>query len=275
VPDDWEAKYRTLQGKYDAEVPRLHQDVRQLNAQLGSMQQLLASLNSQPNVQAQSHPQQPAQPSAPKLVSDKDIQDYGADTIDLVRRVVREEVAPVLGQVREQLNQFGARFNTQVQNVAARQNLTADEMFFARLDQMLPDWKVVNGDTKFHAWLSEIDPMTGIARQVYLDDARRSLDVMRVINIFNQYKSATPRSEPASTPKPNPASELEKQIAPGRSRSDAAPVTSTAQKRSYTPAEISQFYDDVLRGKYKTRKQEMEQIERDIFAAQRENRISR
>lgn len=269
VPDDWEAKYRTLQGKYDAEVPRLHQTVRELNAQMGSMQQLVANLNATPA------PNQPSQPTAPpqKLVSDKEVQEYGADTIDLVRRVVREEVGPLLGELRGQLNQFGSRVSSQVQQVATRQNMTADETFFARLDQALPEWKQINGNQQFHAWLSEVDPMTGITRQTYLDDARRNLDVARVTSIFNQFKAVTAQTVPAT--RSNPATELEKQIAPGKSRSDAAPVTPSPQKRTYTTTEISQFYDDVLRGKYKNRAQEKDQIERDIFLAQRENRIKR
>ena len=39
VPEEkWEHKYRRLQGKYDAEVPRLHQQVKELQAALQQMQ---------------------------------------------------------------------------------------------------------------------------------------------------------------------------------------------------------------------------------------------
>ena len=38
-PVDWEHKFRVLQGKYDAEVPRLTQEIRQIKDQLEQTQQ--------------------------------------------------------------------------------------------------------------------------------------------------------------------------------------------------------------------------------------------
>lgn len=271
VSDDWQAKYNTLQGKYNAEVPRLQHTVRELSAQVQSFQQLLANMN-----QSQAGKAPAATQPVQKLVSEKDVEAYGADTIDLVRRVVREEVAPVMMNVKDQLAQVGNQFVNQVQQVSSRQAMSNDEMFFMRLDQTFPNWKDINANTGFHSWLLEVDPLTGIARQSYLDDARRSLDVPRVVAIFKEWanKGGVPVSS-AAAPKINPpVNELEKQIAPGKSRSEAAPVQSS-QKRTYTPSDISKFYDDVLRGKYKTRRQEQDQIERDIFEAQRENRVIR
>jgi len=43
----------------------------------------------------------------------------------------------------------------------------------------------------------------------------------------------------------------------------------------YTPSDIQKFFNDVRIGRYKGREQERSRIERDIFAAQRENRIQR
>jgi hypothetical protein len=66
---------------------------------------------------------------------------------------------------------------------------------------------------------------------------------------------------------------LEKQVSPGRSRSTGTPVSSN-QGKTYSPADIQKFFDDVRSGKYKGREPERSRIERDIFAAQRENRIT-
>jgi hypothetical protein len=41
----------------------------------------------------------------------------------------------------------------------------------------------------------------------------------------------------------------------------------------YSPKDIEKFFVDVRQGKYKGREAERDKIERDIFAAQRENRI--
>jgi hypothetical protein len=68
------------------------------------------------------------------------------------------------------------------------------------------------------------------------------------------------------------ASELERQVAPGKGRSTGAPTGTNA--KTYTPDDIKTFFNDVRQGKYKGREAERDRIERDIFAAQRENRIT-
>ena len=68
------------------------------------------------------------------------------------------------------------------------------------------------------------------------------------------------------------ASELESQVTPGRSRNTGTPTNSNA--KNYTPEDIKIFFNDVRQGKYKGREAERDRIERDIFAAQRENRIT-
>lgn len=264
--EDWQQKYRTLQGKYDSEVPRLTQQLRELSAQTTSLQQLLANLN------APSTPQQ-GQPTQ-KLVTDKDVTEYGMDTIDLVRRVTREELAPLIARFEQQLSHVSTRMGDQVQQVSTRQHLTAEQTFFMQLGQTVPNWRETNANPQFRAWLAEVDPLTGINRQTYLDDARQHLDVSRVASIFAKWRSeagGAPASQPARV---NPASELETQISPGRSRAEATPVTATTQtKRQWTRDDVSKFYNDVRRGIYDTRKPERDQIERDIFEAQRDKRL--
>ena len=56
-----------------------------------------------------------------------------------------------------------------------------------------------------------------------------------------------------------------------RSAGAAAP---TGSKPSYTTADIAAFYDDIRKGKFKGREDERAKIERDIFAAQAEGRIT-
>ena len=66
-------------------------------------------------------------------------------------------------------------------------------------------------------------------------------------------------------------SELEKQVAPGRSRGTNPSSNSSA--KTYTADDIKNFFNDVRSQKYKGRETERDRIERDIFAAQREGRI--
>ena len=87
-------------------------------------------------------------------------------------------------------------------------------------------------------------------------------------NLIDQRANGKPSAQ-STRPSPNP--QLQKQVAPGRSRSGSAP--NSGEPATYTPADITQFFTDVRKGKYKGREDERGRIERDIFAAQAEGRI--
>lgn len=259
-------KYKTLQGMYNAEVPRLHQQNREMQQRVQQMEQLLASMTAvQPSA---------APVTAEKLVTDQDVADYG-ESLDVMRKVTREELGAVaqrIAAIEATLRQMQTQVVPQVQAVAHRQQLTAEQQFWADLSAAVPNFRQVNDNPDFQSWLLSVDPLTGIARQTYLDDAQRALDAMRVANFFRTWLESTGQAAVAHSTGNTPASELEKQVSPGRSRSTGTPATAN-QGKVYTPADIQKFFNDVRAGKYKGREQERSRIERDIFAAQRENRI--
>ncbi len=258
-------KYRTLQGMYNAEVPRLHQQNRELSQRLQQFEQLLSTMSAQ---------QKPAeQPQQERFISDKDVEEYG-ESIDVMRRVTRDELVSVaqrLAMIEQQLSQVQTNIVPQVQAVAQRQHVSAEQQFWADLGSAVPNFREINGDADFQTWLLEADPLTGITRQTYLEDAQRGLDARRVASIFRAWTDLTGQATIAQSTNRAATSELEKQVAPGRSRGTGAPTQ--PKGRTYTPQDIQKFFNDVRAGKYKGREQERDKIERDIFAAQRENRI--
>jgi hypothetical protein len=259
-------KYRTLQGMYNAEVPRLHQQNRELNQRVQQMEQLLASLSAQSAASA-------ATPSvAERLVTDKDVEDYG-ESLDVMRKVSREEMSAVaqrIAQLEQTIQQLNSQVVPQVQTIAQRQQVSAEQQFWADLALSVPNFREINSSDGFQSWLLEADPLTGITRQTYLEDAQRNLDSRRVTNFFRAWLETTGQAAVAQ-PTGRASSELEKQVSPGRTRATGAPQSSTA--KTYTPQDIQKFFNDVRMGKYKGREPERSRIERDIFAAQRENRI--
>lgn len=261
-------KWRTLQGMYNAEVPRLRQQNRELGQRLQQLEQLLATLTAQSDTPATSQPQQ-----ATQLITEKDIEEYG-DSIDVMRRVSREEMASVfqrLATIEQVLQQMQSSVVPQVQTIAQRQQISAEQQFWADLAAAVPNFREVNGNEAFRSWLLEPDPLTGITRQTYLEDAQRNLDAHRVANIFRTWLEMTGQATTARSVGRASGSELERQVAPGRSKSTGTPTSSKA--KTYTPDDIRAFFNDVRAGKYKGREQERDRIERDIFAAQRDGRI--
>lgn len=263
-------KYKTLQGMYNAEVPRLHQQNREMTGRVQQMEQLLASLSAQ---QANANTTQ-QQAVTEKIITDKDVEEYG-ESLDVMRKVSREELVPVaqrLAQIEHMLRQMQTSVVPQVQAVAQRQQVSAEQQFWAELSANVPNYRQLNENDTFQSWLLQADPLTGITRQTYLDDAQRSLDAGRVANFFRTWLESTGQATVAQSTGRTGVSELEKQVTPGRSRNTGTPAT-TNQGKMYSPQDIQKFFNDVRIGKYKSREQERDRIERDIFAAQRENRI--
>ena len=270
APEDYTQKYKTLQGMYNAEVPRLHQQNREMTQRIQQMEQLLASLSAQ---SAPAQPEVVAQPT--KLVTDKDVEEYG-ESIDMMRKVSREELGSVmnrLAQLETTLKQLQTNVVPQVQAVAQKQAVSAEQQFWSDLTSAVSNWREVNDNAAFQAWLLETDPLTGITRQTYLEDAQRALDARRVSAFFRTWLESTGQAvaQPQGSAPAAQNPELEKQVTPGRARSAGTPQTNKG--KVYTPEDIKKFFNDVRAGKYKGREQERDRTERDIFAAQRENRI--
>jgi hypothetical protein len=270
VNDEWQHKYKTLQGMFNAQVGKLQQELRQAREEAERLKTAPVP---------QSPP--PAQPTqafvAEKYVTDKDEADFGADTIDLIRRAAREEFAGQLAAERDRVANLEAALRTlqtdvipKVEKVASTQQITVEQAFWRDLSAAVPEWQAINDDPDFHQWLLEVDPLTGASRQDYLESAQSQFDVNRVSKFFTTWKAnaAPAKVEP---PKKPASTELEKMIAPGRGRGGDPP---TQEKKTYTRDEIAKFYDDVRSGKFSGREQEKSQIERDIFLASQEGRVN-
>ena len=77
--EDIAQKYRTLQGMYNAEVPRLHAQNREMQGRVQQLEQLLASLSAQQQSQGRPVQHDP-------LVTDQNVQEYG-ESLDVMRKV--------------------------------------------------------------------------------------------------------------------------------------------------------------------------------------------
>ena len=262
-------RWRSLQGVYNATKRQLDES----SSRIQNLEQLVSQL-SNAKVEA-------SMPQAAAHVTDQDRSSYGDDMVEFARRVSREEIAPLAQAIKllmGRLDQLQGVVPV-VQNVAAAQAKTAHELFYDALARRVPDWQTVNENNKFHEWLLSADPLSGQVRQTLLEDAHRALDVDRVVNIFALGKQAIGVQAPvAAAPTPAPAqraakaSQLEKQIAPGRAATGTTPPQ-TPEKKRWTRADITKFYADKQRGVYKGREQEATSLERDIFAAQNEGRV--
>ena len=246
---------------YNADVPRLNAENRDLSSRVSQLEGLLGSM------------QEPAQQTpvqSEKLITDDDVKEYG-DSIAVMRKAAREEVSQEIAQLKQQLGQLQGVL-PQVQQVQAQQKKSGEQTFWSTIASEVPNWSDINNDPDFQSWLLAIDPLTGISRQTYLEDAQKNLDASRVVNFFRTWEGENGKTNTAQVDRTAQQSQLQKQVAPGRSRNNG--VKASGQNRTYTPNDIQEFYADVRKGKYKGRDDERGRIERDIFAAQQEGRIN-
>lgn len=245
-PDPWEHKYRTLQGIHNRHTA-------DLKARLQEQEQLTAQLKAQLEAKTQ----------APEVTVDpKDAEVFGADMVDMVRRVTLAAYAGVAAQFDQRLTAIEQHLRGTANAVAK----TTDEIFMERLLARVPDFEAVNTSEGFLAWLSEIDPIYGAPRQDALTAAGDARDVERVATIFNAYKATLQAQAPAA-PATN---KLDKQVAPRASAPAAAPV---AARNTFTVAEVQAFYRDMQRGVYRGREAEAAAMEQKFNAALAEGRI--
>lgn len=259
--ETWEQRYRSLQGVFNKQVPTLQQREKELSAQLQQAQAALEKL------QAQAQAQAPAQEQKPSL-DPKDVDAFGTDLVEMVQRVTQSVLGSMATRFDQTVKAFDARLvkvERSLESTTATVARTAEETFFDRLTAAVPDWESVNSSQVFLDWLGEVDPVYGQPRQAALDAAQGSLNPDRAIAVFNAFKATLPK--PPVVPKADP---LSKQVAP-RSSAAAAPVAT--EKPILTQQQISAFYADVARGRYRGREAEQQQTEQTINLAIAEDRV--
>lgn len=273
---EWEQRYRTLQGKYDAET-------NAMRGQLASMERVLASV--------QNTPQQPPQ-SAPVPVqyNESDLELYGSELLDAAARAADARSAGRIAQLQAKIEQLeGSQANL---NGAAHQDrvfraLSADPELAGR-------WDRINNDPAFVEWLQGIDEFSGLARNVMLQHAYNSGDAIRTGRFFKRYMADHGHTEPPSLPAasqtgasaqsyyrssngngyaPAGGPRLEDMAAPGRAAGSGA-GNGAPQRRIWSRSDIKAFYRDRTNGKFRGREAEAHRLEEDLFLAETEGRLA-
>ena len=255
---DWKQRYETLQGKYNAEVPTLSRQNRELRQHIEQLNERMAQIEQQHQQTSQKN----------SLVSDNEIEEHGEEFVDFIRRVARGEAAREVGEVTPKIQQIEGQFRkTQAQ--------TAQQAVHSRLSQEIPDWQQVNNDPGFHSWLSVTDPFAGQQRQQMLTEAYNRGDADRVAAFFRAYKAETNAVAPGQEPpKKTGKKDLADLAGPSGGNMGGDSSREEPSKKIWTRAEIKKFYDDVQRGTDKRKPSEKDKIEGEIGKAMREGRIA-
>lgn len=252
--ETWQQKYKTLKGMYDAEVPRLHADLRDLKAQVDNLRKA-----------SETKPVEPAKPkAAEKLVTDADVEAFGSDLIEVQRKVARE----VAAEFRGELDAMRAENEKLREQLTSTGTQVSEASFEQRLYRMVPDFETVNADPKWIAWLNEVDPLLRAPRSTVAQQAFNRGDAEGVAHYVALFKQNSKPVEPTA----DKTDELERQIQPNRSAVSTPP---TSQKgKVYTNADIEKMFRKATDLGIKGRSDEAKKLEAEIDAAFMEGRVT-
>lgn len=232
-----------LQGKYNAEVPRLSSENKELRSQVARLE-----LEKQ-NAQSLASQAQPAGNSSSPSI-DAIRREYGDEMGDYARaqqehaHAQQEQVNRLTQTVESLRAEINGRLEKTEQTVTETVSQTRNEKFAALLHSKGLDLQQMNRDQDFVQWLDELDPYSGIRRGDLMNSAYKSDELQRAAMFFIDYasskKTASPKpSAPATPPRVPPVTA--QSTAPDGS---AVPVDSGPMQ----PHEITEFYAKKRKG---------------------------
>jgi hypothetical protein len=267
---DWEQRYNVLQGKYNGEVPKLNRQVQDLQELNGRLQLDLERANTKVSELEQQAAEttlvnENQSAELDKYFESLSEQGYPDEFIEAMRGIASANTGADVNGLKKRLDDVSGTVETLQSKTTEQEQTTAQQAearFWEKFNDGAPkNWEKINDDPQFLAWLEEVDPASGVSKRQLLAHARANLDVNRTLYFFKQW------DEIANNAPADPGPEL----TPKEGGGDATPLSTG---RTWSKAEITAFYDDVKRGKYRGRAEEQQRTEQDIFAAQKEGRIN-
>ena len=221
-----EQRFRVMEGKYKAEVPRLIEQNRTLSEQLD---RALAALEAKAK----------ETPPDAKLVTDADIEAYGDDLVDMVRRASREEFKTLSEELIAKLDKRFGDVAAKADRAEKQAVKSETDKFWDAINAAHPDFATVNVDPRWDEFLNSNVPGTRLTRRAIANDALDRFDAGVVVEQLAAFKDSigVGKSAPPARAKPN----LNSQVAPSSSRS-STPQADGAQ-RIWTGKEYADALD--------------------------------
>lgn len=267
-PEDdqsWEHRYNSMKGRFD----RSQKQIKELSEQIASLQSIVATLEMQRPAASSA-----TETKAERLITPEEESDYGAEFLSVVGKKAKEELLPIVKQYETKIAELEAK----LQGVNGYVSQSARQRMLSDLDDKVPEWREINRNEEFLAWLELPDLYSGAIRHELLKAAYERNDAPRVLAFFNGFLAEEAATRPATnavaqeTGARAPVLDASKLAAPGRAKS-AAGTSAPAEKPIFTGAQIAKFYAEVAAGKYRGKEAEKDRIEGQIFEATRDGRV--
>lgn len=256
-PEIWEQRYKTLKGKYDAEIPRLKSELDSMREYVARVTQELMALKARAEGEARREEKEPEphellQPEKVQLLTDDDKELHGEELIDLAVRAARQVLAEA-GLTRtadavRKLTERVSRLEEQVSTVSQQSGQTQMAVVYEELRRRIDGFDELMQSQQFAEWLAQPDPLSGVQRSTLADAAVAQGDIQRAVAIVEAFIRETgwrpsqgrqEQQERQQAPSPQVEQYVEPEpVAPTVSAEDAA-----SRKKIWTVEEYQQVYD--------------------------------
>lgn len=282
-----EHKYKVLQGKYNAEVPRLTRQLRETQNENSELRQRVTNLETLVAGLSSTTRQTPEAATVEQDLTAEEIERFGPDLIDVIQRVVKKttgadldaKLRPVQDNLKQVSQQLDNRQKTDAESARGK--------VYEALFEEVPDWQVQNDDPQFMEWLQNVDPYSGRTRMELLSEAFEANKATVVVNLFKGFQSEHAVVDPDPTP-PAPSGDetpgateppqaMDELVAPGTPKTGTAGAQEESNKRIWTRKDIESLYaekNEFIR-KYpeKETPKRLVELEKDLLLAQTQGRI--
>jgi hypothetical protein len=172
-------------------------------------------------------------------LTQKDVDDYGPDVLDLAQRAALHAMTPELQRL-------------DAQNESLSQQLAQERRrgLHQTLDSSLPNWREIDDDPRWRQWLLLSDPLNGRPRQALLNEAIARGDATRVLTFFRGFLAEAPQGQQPQRQSPPPTG---------------------GGGRVYSREDIKRYSDLYRRGRIP--EADYQRLSADIHAASKEGRI--
>lgn len=259
--ETWKHKFLSMQGRYNSEVPKLRDQMKNMAAEIGNLNKLLTTVR-QPTTTVK------PEDTFKSSLTPEEIAEYGPELVEFIGKVVQDKTAEHVREINHLKGQL-KQTDTQMAGNARQQLLN-------NLAAQVPNWEEVNDSQEFVEWLGLPDAYSGDIRHNMLRASFEANNSPRVIAFFKGFLAEMAAMAPAEQEPGKrliPKTPLKSLAAPGRAKSTAAPSHAPAEKPIFTAPQIAQFYTEKTLGKWKGREKEAKDMEAAIFTAQAEGRI--
>lgn len=256
--ENWEQRFKTVDGMYRREVPELRAANKTLESKVVALTEQVAALTKATT-------QQPEAPKKP-TIDQRDVDAFGADMMEMVNRYLTgalQEFRAEVSSIAQNIDGRVTQLEQKVTGVSERTELTLEQQFYATLANLIPEWEQINARPRWLEWLAEVDPVYGVPRQQALDNALAHFDPQRAAAIFRQFIALNPAPVPASP---------ETLRSPNGGGAAPAPQVAPA-KKFITQKAVQDFYLAVSKGRYRGKEAEQAALEAEINLAAAEGRI--